>query len=119
MTIRISNKLLSEITLPPMWNLNGTLFWSLREVQRLYNTYGKVSKDKLLLLFPDRTWDAIKSKAQRLKIMKKNRRYSRDEDEVLLELADMGVKYRDMPQYFRGRTKAGLAMRLSHLRKHA
>lgn len=40
--------------------------WTIKEEQRLFNSYESLNEEKAKLLFPDRTWDTVKKKARSL-----------------------------------------------------
>ena len=115
------SSLTSEVTCPPMYAVGG-LMWTVAEKQRLMNSYKKVSKEVLLLLFPDRTWDALQSRAYHLRIPRPGRRWTPEEDALLVELSrDIGFEktlgYRKASMYFKGRTPHALNNRAYLLRK--
>ena len=76
--------LISEKARPVFFTKYRKLLWMEREDQRLMNSYRKRSKEEMLTLFPDRTWDALKIKASRLKISKKIHPWTEEEDLRLL-----------------------------------
>ena len=106
--------LTSELA-PPL-SFNGTFPWSQSEIQRLYNTYGKQEKETLLMLFPNRTWQAILTKASSLKI-KINAPWTPYEDLLLLEMLDFGLNYRVMLNFLPHRTILALRTRVYKIRK--
>ncbi len=63
--------LIREYTHPMLFTEYGQLLWTKGENQRLMNSYRKISKENIMILFPDRTWNAIKKRACKLKISKK------------------------------------------------
>jgi len=81
------------------------------------NAYRKVPKGGLLLLFPDRTWSAIKTMACLLRIPGQGRRYTPEEDDLLLELKGCGLSYRDASRFFVFRDPESLMQRVKLLRK--
>ena len=111
------DKPLSEITFKPSYNWNGSLHWNPREEQRLFNSYGKIPTEKLTIIFPDRTYEAIKTKARRLKVPRPHTRYTEEEDKKLLTLANDGLSYKDIADHFQYRTKSSIACRLCKIRK--
>ena len=115
------SSLTSEVTCPPMYAVGG-LMWTAAEKQRLMNSYKKVPKERLLLLFPDRTWDALQSRAYHLRIPRPGRRWTPEEDALLVELSrDIGFEktlgYRKASEYFKGRTPHALNIRAHVLRR--
>lgn len=104
-------QLSSELSFPMAFTENGHVFWSEREDQRLMNSYRKVPTEKILKLFPDRTWLAIQSRASRLKIPRKGMYYTPQEDSRLLELYyHTDLTYKQMSLYFPFRDYASLRM---------
>jgi hypothetical protein len=95
--------------------LNGSLPWSVREKQRLMNTYNQLTKETAKKLFPDRTFMAIQTKASRLKITKTN--YTKEEDQLLKKLKAKGYTYSEMVPFFRNRSAQALKNRSYRLRK--
>jgi len=87
------------------------IIWLDNERQRLFNSYGKLDKEKLFLLFPDRTWQALKTKASRLRIPRSNRWFTEKEDFLLIYLKKQGLSYKEMICYFEFRTENSLKNR--------
>ena len=113
-------QLQSELTFPMAFTENGHVIWSEREDQRLMNSYRKIPTEKLLKLFPDRTWLAIQSRASKLKIPRKGIHYTPQEDSRLLELYyHTDMTYKQMSQYFPSRDYASLRMRMCRIRNRA
>jgi len=113
----VMSSLTSEVACLPMYTVNGTLFWTAVEKQRLMNAYRKVPKGGLLLLFPDRTWSAIKTMACLLRIPGQGRRYTPEEDRLLVELRGMGLSYRVAAEHFTDRGPQSLMQRMKLLKK--
>ena len=94
------------------------MIWSQREDQRLMNSYRKIPREDLMLLFPDRTWLALVSRAYVLRIPRKGRWYSPEEDHLLEDLYyGKFLAYRQMVPYFTNRNKRSLEMRMYLLRR--
>ena len=112
---------IEEISIPPpltMYSRWGGLMWLDHERQRLYNSYGKQSKETLQRLFPDRTWQSLNTKASRLKIPRPNKRFTENEDALLLELKQEGRSYKDIMEFFDYRTEQSLRNRYYRLKKN-
>jgi len=106
--------LVSEKTDPVSFTRYWKPFWTEREDQRLMNSYGKRSKEEMLILFPDRTWTAIKIKAYKLKITKKILPWTKEEEIRLFK------NYKKTPKetvlkLFPGRTWEALKSKASTL----
>ena len=110
-------QLWSELTFPIAFTENGHIIWSEREDQRLMNSYRKIPTEKILKLFPNRTWLAIQSRASILKIPRKGIHYTPQKDSRLLELYyHTDMTYKQMSQYFPFRDYASLRMRMVRIR---
>ncbi len=110
-----------EYTHPVMFTKYGDLLWTEREKQRLMNSYKKIPREKLMMLFPDRTYLALVSRAYILKIPRKGRWYSPEEDALLLQLySEKELTCKQMAPLFMFRSVASLRTRMYNLgRKHA
>ena len=108
--------LTSEVTRPPTYCVGG-LMWTVAEKQRLMNTYRRVPWDRLPLLFPDRTLDAIMSRASILRIPRPGKHWTPEEDRLLVELRGRGLSYREMVGRFEARSLPALRNRAYVLRK--
>ena len=108
--------LTSEVTCPPMYSVGG-LMWTVNERQRLMNAYAKAPKERLLVLFPDRSWDAIMTQASRLRIPRPGLKWTPEEDGLLVELRGRGLSYRKMAEHFKNRGPMALKNRAYILRK--
>ncbi|MBA7667296.1 hypothetical protein ES703_75383 [subsurface metagenome] len=94
------------------------MIWSQRDDQRLMNSYKKVSREELMMLFPDRTWLALVSRAYVLRIPRTGRHYSAKEDQLLMDLYyGKFLAYHKMVPYFTNRNKRSLEMRMYLLRR--
>lgn len=112
------NRLYNELAILPTFTYSNDLHWTKREDQRLMNSYKNVPRDKLMILFPNRTWLAIVSRAYLLKIPRKGQWYSTEEDHRLIELYyHTDLTYSQMIRYFNNRSPASLAMRMCNMRK--
>lgn len=101
-----------------MYTPDMQIIWTEREDQRLMNSYKKIPREKLLLLFPDRTWLAIVSRAYLLKIPRKGRWYTPEEDAKLLELYHQtDLTYEQMSEHFPFRNRYSLRMRIYAIRR--
>lgn len=110
--------LISEWTIPIIFNKAGEVIWTPREDQRLFNSYKKIPKKKMMLLFPDRTWMAIRQRAITLGVPRKGTRYTPSEDQLLETLYyDTDFTYRQMTRFFKFRTPNSLKTRMVSLRK--
>ena len=109
--------LTSEVTCPPMYTWNGTLIWTVRERQRLMNAYGNAPTEVLLLLFPDRTWSSIMTQASRLRVSRSEKRWTLEEDRLLVELRERGLGWGEASEYFMERTPHAVKRRFYRLRK--
>jgi len=102
----------------PLIFLKGQrIWWPPNEDQRLFNSYGKVDKETLLMLFPDRTYQAIQTRANVLQIPLLLPRYTKKDDDLLLSLRDDGVPYKEIKPLFDGRTVEGLKKRVERVKK--
>jgi len=102
------------------WGYNkGCLLWTPREEQRLMNAYPLNARkwDSLKMLFPDRSRYAIIRRACDLKIKHKGSHWTHDEEELLLELKNKGLTYREMIYYFMYRTADGIKRKYGRLNK--
>jgi len=110
--------LISERAQPIMYTLNKQIIWTEREDQRLMNSYKKIPQEELMMLFPDRTWLALVSRAYLLKIPRKGRWYTPEEDALLLELYhNTDLTYSQMSEHFMFRDRFSLRMRIYALRR--
>lgn len=110
--------LISEWNKPLSFNKTGDIIWTPREDQRLMNSYKKIPKDRLLTLFPDRTWLAIKKRVNDLDIPRRGRHFSHEEDELLETLYyNTDLKYPEMIRFFKFRGSRSLNVRMGKLRK--
>ncbi len=109
-----------EIPLPPpiLMYARGGLMWLDHERQRLYNSYHLQDKETLLKLFPDRTWQALKSQASFCKIPRSGKWFTEKEDNLLLELKSEGKTYKEMTAFFLFRTEQSLKNRLYRINKN-
>ena len=89
----------------------GDLKWTDKEKQRMFNSYPYQNKETLLKLFPDRTWPALKGRAHLLRIPRSKRKYSVEEDNLILKLREEGLSYPKMVKFFEKRTAEGLRRR--------
>lgn len=111
-------RLLSEWSPQIRYTPARAIMWNQREDQRLMNSYKRIPRKALMRLFPDRTWLAIVSRAYLLKIPRKGRWYTPEEDRLLLALYhDMDLTYAQMSEYFPHRDRFSLRMRICTLRK--
>ena len=108
-TIEVAHQLEHEPTWDFRHNYFGNLMWRHNEIQRLLNLYGKTAKETMLLLFPDRTWNAILCKANELKITKKG--WTDEEDNLILDLIGYGLNAKQMKNLFPGRTISAIYQR--------
>jgi len=76
-------ELTGEYTHPVLFTKQWNMYWKERENQRLMNSYRKISKENIMILFPDRTWNAIKKRACKLKISKKRIIWTKRENILL------------------------------------
>ncbi len=97
---------------------NREIVWSEREDQRLFNSYGKVTKDILSLLFPDRSHQAILTRASILRHPLLQLKYTKEEDSFLLESRVNGAQYIEIAKHFTNRTPQALRQRVRRLRKN-
>ncbi len=110
--------LISERAQPIWYTKNRQIIWTEREDQRLMNSYKKIPREKIMMLFPNRTWLAIVSRAYLLKIPRKGRWYTPEEDARLLELYhETDLTYAQMSEYFPHRDRFSLRMRIYAIRK--
>ena len=84
----MTDLLASEISPAPQFTGFGDLIWTIKDEQRLMNTYPTRPKKTLLQLFPDRTWIAIRQKARRLMLRQGPKRWTKDEQTLLELLAE-------------------------------
>jgi len=111
-------ELTGEYTHPVLFNEYSQLLWTEGENQRLINSYKKIPKDRLMELFPDRTWCALVTRAYRLKIPRKKRWFSLEEDTLLIMLYhETDLTYDQMSQRFVERNGNSLKQRRYALRK--
>ncbi len=96
---------------------NGEIAWTEREEQRLFNSYGKVTKNVLSLLFPDRTHQSIIARASVLRHPLRQLKYTSDEDRLLMDLRSKGIQYNNIAKQFTNRTPGALKKRASRLRR--
>ena len=113
--------LTSEVTCSPMYAVGG-LMWTVSERQRLMNSYKRVPQERMRVLFPNRTWEAIMTQASRLRIPRPGLKWTWEEDALLVELSrDIGFEktlgYRKAAEYFKGRSPNALRNRAYLLRK--
>jgi len=110
--------LISERAQPRMYTPDMQIIWTEREDQRLMNSYKKIPREKVQMLFPDRTWLAIVSRAYLLKIPRKGRWYTPEEDALLLDLYNnTDLTYLEMSEYFPHRDRYSLRMRIYAIRR--
>ncbi len=95
----------------------GGLLWLEPERQRLYNTYGRFSKQKILELFPNRTWPSLKTMAKNLRVPRPGTWFTEEEDHLLVSLRLEGMKFREIAEIFKYRTKHALSNRFYRLNK--
>ena len=115
------SSLTSEVTCSPMYAVGG-LMWTVSERQRLMNSYKRVPQERMRVLFPDRTWEAIMTQASRLRIPRPGLKWTPEEDALLVELSrDIGFEktlgYRKASMYFKGRSPQALNNRAWILRR--
>jgi len=99
-----SNKLYNEQTQILKPNQFLTYPWTERENQRLFNSYLTQSKETLQMLFPDRTWRAIRDQASVLKITHTQTKWSEEEIQQIMELKEKGYSYTQMSEFLRNRS---------------
>ena len=99
----------------PYTHYQGNLIWSQYELQKLLHAYGKQEKETLLMLFPDRTWQAIRTKASRLKIS--SLMWTKEEDQLLMEMIDFGLNYKAMTNFLRHRSYYSIRSRGALLKR--
>jgi len=110
--------LISERAQPRMFTPDGQIIWTEREEQRLMNSYKKIPREELMMLFPDRTWLALVTRASRLRIPRLGRWYTPEEDARLLTFYhDTDLTYDQMSEYFMGRNGNSLKQRMYALRR--
>ena len=110
--------LISERTQPIVYTAHKQIIWTEREEQRLMNSYRKIPREKIMMLFPDRTWFAIVTRASRLRIPRPGRWYTPEEDARLLELYhETDLTYDQMSEYFMVRNGNSLKQRMYAIRK--
>ncbi|GAH27996.1 unnamed protein product [marine sediment metagenome] len=110
--------LISERAQPIMYTAHKQIIWTEREEQRLMNSYKKIPREKLLMLFPDRTWCALVTRASRLRIPRPGRWYTPEEDARLLELYhETDLTYDQMSGQFMVRNGNSLKQRMYAIRK--
>lgn len=108
---------MSELTILPKYTYSGDLIWTIKEEQRLMHSYIGCSKQELLLLFPDRTWIAIRHKARRLKI-KKIYRWSNEEESLLRKLSKNTKDFSLLSKFFLHRTSEAIRTKYyRHIRR--
>lgn len=108
----------SEYTELVMFSKHGNILWTGGEEQRLMNSYKKIPREKLLMLFPGRTYQAIKQRAYILKIPRKGLNFTPEEDDRLLELYHYtGLTYGQMSKEFTNRSAQSLRVRMVKLRR--
>jgi len=95
--------LLSERYEQPRYNQFNDLVWSDREKQRLINSYLECSKEQLIALFPDRTYDAIKTKAKQIGI-NKTPRWTAAEIQKIETIGLTVNSIEELTKHFPGRT---------------
>ena len=104
--------------IPPInYYPNGTIGWTPREDQRLFNSYGVANKEGLLLLFPDRTFNAVVKRAYLLKHPKRRRHYTKEETELLTKLHEQGLTYKEMTPFFTNRVPVALKSKIYRLKR--
>jgi len=109
--------MLSEYAWPVRFTRFGEVIWSPSEEQRLMNTYKKIPREKIMELFPGRTWMAIRQRAIDLKIPRPGTHYTPGE-ETLLQTLYYGtdLTYRQMTRFFNFRTATALKTKMTVLR---
>ncbi len=95
----------------------GGLLWLEPERQRLFNTYGRFTKEKMLELFPDRSWEAIKTMACILGVPRPGTWFTEEEDHLLVGFVLEGCKYQEIAEVFKYRTIKSLRNRFYRLNK--
>ncbi len=112
------SKLYNELAILPTFTYHNDMHWTKRDDQRLMNCYKKIPTDKLMLLFPNRTYLALQSRAYILKIPRKGQWYSFEEDVLLMELYyHTALTYSQMTPHFTNRSADSLRVRMWNIRK--
>jgi len=113
--VPVAHQLEYEPTWCFLYNYFGDLIWSPNEIQRLINVYGKTPKETLLLLFPDRSWNAILCKAHEMKITCKG--WTAKDDNLIVDLIGYGLNSKQMKNLFENRTESAIYQRVYMIRK--
>ncbi|GAH78101.1 unnamed protein product, partial [marine sediment metagenome] len=81
-------------------------------------SYKKIPREKLLMLFPDRTWFALVTRASRLRIPRPGRWFTPEEDARLMKLYhETDLTYDQMSGQFMARNGNSLKQRMYAIRK--
>ena len=99
----------------PYTKYRGHIQWTPHEIQRLYNSYKEQEKETLLMLFPDRTWQAILSKASRIKIT--TQQWTSAEDHLIEEMIAFKLNYKAMTNFLPHRSYKSIKARGCYLKR--
>lgn len=106
--------LTSERSNPLLFNSFNRIVWTEREDIRLMNSYKKISREKVMMLLPDRTWSAIQTRASQLRILSNAKRWTEEEDKRLMNNYRKITK-EEMLKLLPSRTWSAITTRASRL----